>query len=45
MSLVIKSTQPWSVYCGIPAKRLKARKKGLLQLEEAYLLEEKNSNN
>ena len=37
MSMVTKSTEPWSVYFGVPAKRLKARKKELLSLEKAYL--------
>jgi galactoside O-acetyltransferase len=37
MSMVTKSTKPWSVYFGIPAKRLKARSNDLLELEEAYL--------
>lgn len=40
MSLVTKSTQAWSVYFGIPATRLKARSKELLQLETSYLAEE-----
>lgn len=39
MSLVTKSTEAWSVYFGIPAKRLKARKQELLVLEGNYLLE------
>jgi len=32
LSLVTKSTEPWSVYAGIPAKKIKERKKGLLKL-------------
>jgi acetyltransferase-like isoleucine patch superfamily enzyme len=40
MSLVSKSTEPWTVYFGIPAKRLKARKRELLNLEQEYLREE-----
>ncbi len=40
MSLVTKSTEPWSVYFGIPAKRLKSRKQALLELEQDYLSEE-----
>lgn len=43
MSMVTKSTEPWSVYFGIPAKRLKARKRELLELEKGYLLEEARS--
>jgi galactoside O-acetyltransferase len=39
MSLVTKSTQAWSVYFGVPAKRLKARKRDLLELEKDYTLE------
>jgi acetyltransferase-like isoleucine patch superfamily enzyme len=37
MSMVTKSTEPWSVYFGIPAKKLKSRKKDLLVLEQEYL--------
>lgn len=37
MSLVTKSTLPWHVYFGIPAKKLKARKNELLDLEKKYL--------
>ena len=39
MSLVTKSTEPWTVYFGIPAKRLKARNRELLDLEKEYLRE------
>lgn len=42
MSLVRKSTEPWGIYVGNPAKRLKDRKKDLLILEEQYLAELKN---
>lgn len=38
-SLVIKSTEPWGVYFGAPAKKIKNRKKDLLILEEKYLQE------
>lgn len=37
MSMVTKSTEPWSVYFGAPAKRIKARRKDLLALEQEYL--------
>lgn len=37
MSLLTKTTEEWGVYSGIPAKRLKERKKDLLLLEEEYL--------
>ena len=40
MSLVTKSTEPWSIYVGIPARRIKARKRDLLKLESAYLQEQ-----
>lgn len=39
MSLVLKSTEPWGIYVGKPVKRLKDRKKNLLELEKKYLLE------
>ena len=45
MSLVTKSTEPWSVYFGIPAKRLWARKRDLLELEKQYLQDEANLKN
>lgn len=37
MTMVTRSTKPWSVYHGVPAKRLKARKMDLLALEKQYL--------
>jgi acetyltransferase-like isoleucine patch superfamily enzyme len=37
LSMVTKSTEEWSVYFGNPAKRLKARKRDLLDLEREYL--------
>lgn len=36
MSLVTKSTQEWAMYFGIPAKKLKNRKRDLLELELKY---------
>lgn len=42
MSLVTKSTESWSVYFGVPAKRLKTRKRELLELEKDYILEKEN---
>ena len=43
MTMVTKSTDPWGVYFGVPAKRLKNRSKELLLLEEQYLREENGS--
>lgn len=37
MSLIVRKTNPWGIYFGIPAKRIKERKKELLELEEEYL--------
>ena len=37
MAMVTKSTEEWSVYAGQPAKRLKARKQDLLEMERQYL--------
>ncbi|VVO36888.1 acyltransferase [Pseudomonas fluorescens] len=34
MALVNKSTQPWGIYVGNPAKRFKERKKDLIELEK-----------
>jgi acetyltransferase-like isoleucine patch superfamily enzyme len=39
MSLVTKPTEPWGIYVGIPAKRVKNRKQDLLELENQYLAE------
>lgn len=39
MSLINKSTKPWGVYVGSPAKRVKSRKKDLLKLETEFLKE------
>ena len=36
-SFVKKSTEPWSIYAGLPAKKIKARKKDLLKLEKLFL--------
>lgn len=40
LSLVNRSTEPWGVYVGNPARRVKERKKNLLDLENAYLMDE-----
>jgi acetyltransferase-like isoleucine patch superfamily enzyme len=43
MSLVTRSTEPWSVYLGIPARKIKDRARDMLDLEAAYLAEENSS--
>lgn len=40
MTLVSKSTQPWGIYAGNPARRIKDRKQDLLELEEQFLKEQ-----
>lgn len=42
MTLVNKSTQPWGIYIGNPAKRIKERKQDLLELEKKFLEEIEN---
>ncbi len=37
MTMVSKSTDPWSMYFGVPAKKIKDRKKDLLKLELLFL--------
>jgi acetyltransferase-like isoleucine patch superfamily enzyme len=37
MTLVCKSTDPWGIYVGIPARRLKDRKTNLLDLAKEYM--------
>lgn len=39
MTMVTKSTEEWGIYFGIPAKKIKNRKKDLLELEEIFLKE------
>ncbi|PXV61686.1 galactoside O-acetyltransferase [Dyella jiangningensis] len=40
MTMVTKSTDPWSIYFGVPARKVKDRKKDLLELEARYLASE-----
>lgn len=40
MTLVNKSTLPWGIYIGNPARRVKDRKKDLLDLEAQFLKEQ-----
>jgi acetyltransferase-like isoleucine patch superfamily enzyme len=40
MSMVTKSTEPWTIYFGVPAKKLKPRSRELLRYEEMYLSSE-----
>lgn len=40
MTLCRKSTEPWGIYAGIPARRIKERSKRLLELEQQFLAEE-----
>jgi acetyltransferase-like isoleucine patch superfamily enzyme len=42
MTLVNRSTEPWGIYIGNPARRIKERKKNLLDLESAYLLDSRS---
>ena len=39
LSLVNKSTEPWGIYVGNPARRVKLRKQDLLLEEKRYLNE------
>lgn len=36
-SVVTKSTEPWGIYVGYPARKIKARSKELLEMEKQYL--------
>jgi galactoside O-acetyltransferase len=42
MSLVAKRLEPWTIYVGIPARRVKERSRRLLDLEKSYTLGEKS---
>lgn len=37
LSLLLESTEPWSIYAGIPAKKLRGRSRDMLQMEQKYL--------
>lgn len=39
-ALVRDTTEPWSIYAGVPARKLKDRKRDLLDLEALYLASE-----
>jgi galactoside O-acetyltransferase len=41
-AMVTRSTEPWMIYAGIPAKAVKPRKQDLLTFEKAYLENEKS---
>lgn len=41
-SLLLTSTESWSIYVGSPAKKIKDRKRDLLQLEKQYLESEQS---
>ncbi|EKO3593977.1 acyltransferase [Vibrio metschnikovii] len=41
-SLILKTTSDWSIYVGNPARKIKDRKKDLLQLEQQYLENDSN---
>ncbi len=43
MSLVNKPTEPWAIYAGVPAKKIKNRSKKLLELEKEFLNEVEGS--
>ena len=36
MTLVLEDTNPWSIYVGVPAKKIKDRSRALLDLEAKY---------
>ena len=42
MTLVNKSTRPWSIYVGRPGKKIKKRNKNLLDLQQQFLKDAKN---
>lgn len=41
MSMIQKSTEPWGIYVGSPARRIRTRSDNLLKLEAQYLRTEK----
>lgn len=43
LSMVTKNTEPWSMYFGVPARKIRNRHQDLLELERRYLDDEANS--
>jgi acetyltransferase-like isoleucine patch superfamily enzyme len=43
MSMLTRSTEDWTVFFGIPARKLKNRKRNLVEKAEAYLRAEKDA--
>jgi galactoside O-acetyltransferase len=43
MSLVLRSTRPWTINVGAPCRELKERSKRLLELEKRFLSEERDA--
>jgi len=41
-ALVLKPTEPWSIYVGNPARKIRDRKRDLLKLERQFLAGERN---
>lgn len=39
MSLIYDSSEPWSMYVGIPVRKIKPRSRNLLKLEESFMEE------
>lgn len=42
MFLITKSSEPWSINIGIPARKIRNRSKNILELEKQFLMEQKN---
>ena len=40
MSMCAKSLEPWGIYAGSPAKKIKERSKKLLELEKEFMHEQ-----
>lgn len=45
MCLLAKSTEPWSIYTGIPAKKVKERSRHILELELQFLSKYQKTSN
>ena len=43
MTFIHRNLKPWGIYFGVPAKRLKERKRGLLKLEKEFLNQKINN--
>lgn len=42
-SMLLKSTEPWGIYVGVPARKVRERKQDMLALEQRFLAEKSSA--